>query len=122
MHDPLFQFMNNRTLFLSVGCLELAVALYLVMGRAITPKLWILLWLSFSFIAYRLGLAWSGVPGPCKCLGGLTDWLPVRQSLLDFALKFCLVFLFGGSIAMLTAKWLQQRRSGSTAVGLVGLP
>jgi phospholipid/cholesterol/gamma-HCH transport system permease protein len=26
-------------------------------------------------------------------------------------------FVFGGSIAILTAKWLQQRRSGSTAVG-----
>jgi len=121
-HDPLFQFLSNRSLFLSVGGLELCVAAYLVLGRGIGAKLGMVLWLSSSFVLYRLGLIWSGVQEPCKCLGSLMDWLPLRQSLLDSGLMFSLIFLFGGSIALVAAQRLRQRRGDLAGVpGLAGL-
>jgi len=109
-HDPLFQFLSNRTLFICVGLLEVALAVYLVLGRSTARRLGALAWLATSFIAYRVALVVSGAPEPCKCLGTLTDWMPVNQDSVTYWLKVFLAYMFVGSLTLLAGLSLRKIR------------
>ena len=79
-HDMIFWFINIRALLILIGCLELLISLYLVLGRNPVRKLAAVRWISYSFRAYGVALLWFGVQTPCECLGTLTGRLPFSRA------------------------------------------
>lgn len=67
---------RNRTIFVSVGAIEIAVCIILLCPVRVALKLTLLAWLVGAFTIYRLA-AWAGGLGPpCPCLGTGFRWWP----------------------------------------------
>jgi hypothetical protein len=124
--DPLLH-VNNRTLMILAGLLEVGVASYLFRSCRIEKHFKgaaALLWLSGNFLAYRLGRYVLGVK-LCPCLGALTEKLPISPDLVDRLLGALVVFWFVGSFFILrtTAAPAAPLASGPDGVlpaGVVG--
>lgn len=100
--DPVFEFLTFRQLFFLTGALELAVASILLFSRVnIATKLAAVLWISATFLTYRIGLWAIGYKGECNCLGHLTDWLGLAPGIVDAGMKTILAYLLLGSIAFI---------------------
>ena len=111
-YDPVLG-LTLGTLFGSVGTLEVAVALVCLISRRVGLPVVLLLSLSASFVAYRLGLWWVGGPEYCSCLGTMTGILRLSPAAADLALKLALTYLLLGSLIVL-GRLLQR-------VGIKGL-
>ena len=98
--DPVLD-IQIRHLILTVGLLEVVIALFCFFSKRHTLSLWLVAWMSASFIVYRLGLWWVGSKKPCSCLGNLTDALHISPQVADIALKIMLAYLFIGSCSFL---------------------
>lgn len=97
--DPVFGF-SLRHLLVLVGIAELVVSVIcLVNRRNRRLSLLLLAWFASSVVAYRIGLWAMDWHGPCRCLGTLTDVLPVSPKTVDLLMKMLLVYLLLGSCA-----------------------
>lgn len=108
-----------RYMFLGVGTIEIAVALFCFVGRKSTPQLLTILWLASNFLLYRIGLVVVGYHRPCNCLGNLTDALPLSSDTIEVILRIILVYLLTGSYLGLL--WTCKKRmdqKGRPATGL----
>jgi len=102
-----------RWILLGVAAIELMVVGVLASSSLPKVKLLTLLWLSLSFILYRLAKLVFNVPDPCHCLGQIAANLPVQPATLDLLLKGVIAYLFGGSLALLISEHLAMRFTGS---------
>jgi hypothetical protein len=102
-----------RWILLGVAAIELVVVGVLASSIAPKVKLLSLLWLSSSFILYRLAKWVFNVPDPCHCLGQIAANLPMTPETLNLLLKGLIVYLFGGSLALLIGERLAIRLGGS---------
>ena len=98
-------------LMLAVGVLELAIASVCFLAKSQKLKLVLIAWLATNFLAYRLGLWWTGWHKPCSCLGNLTDALHISPQTADMAMKIVLAYLLIGSYASLFWLWRQKRKT-----------
>lgn len=97
--DPVFG-ISLRHLFLLVGIAELVVSVIcLVNRRNRRLSLLLLAWFASSVVAYRIGLWAMDWQGPCRCLGTLTDVLPISPKTVDLLMKMLLAYLLLGSCA-----------------------
>jgi hypothetical protein len=103
--DPFFS-ISFRHLFWIVGAIELAVALVCFFGQQPKIQMWLVAWLSTSFLVYRIGLVWIGYQRPCPCLGSLTDALRISSHLAGVIMGSLLGYLIAGSFAGLFLKKL----------------
>jgi hypothetical protein len=98
--DPLLNIQFGH-LMLAVGILELLIVLFCVCGRSKLLKIIVLTWLSSLFLVYRLGLWWIQWHRPCKCLGNLSDALPISPDIIDVIMKIAMLYLLIGSYTTL---------------------
>lgn len=99
--DPIFR-MPFRHVFWIVGTLELIIAIICFSGASINVKLGLVVWLSTSFMIYRICLWAIDYKKPCRCLGTFADVFHLSQDTVNLFMKIALVYLFIGSgIALL---------------------
>lgn len=108
--DPIVG-ISFKHLILSVGVMEVAVALACLFSKRETLALGLIAWISTSFAVYRFGLWWVDWKSPCGCLGNLTDALNISPQAADNIMKLVLAYLFIGSYGMLAYEWRQKRRN-----------
>ena len=97
-----------RYLLLLAGLLEALVAAICLFSVNLRLASGLIAWLATNFVVYRTGLWLIGWHQPCKCLGALTDFLPISPQAADFIMKAVLTFLFVGSY---TVVFLLGRRT-----------
>ena len=100
LSDPILR-LTNRAVLIGVGLLELAVAVYVVVGQSRLHKHLVLVWLSTNFIAYRAAIWWLAPGHPCLCLGTLDDKLAGMKGVLDWGLGTLVATMFFGSLSFL---------------------
>jgi hypothetical protein len=94
-----------RYAVLTVGGLELLIALICLFGRQIAFQVACLAWLSTDFIVYRIGLLLTHSHPQTTCIGSLTDPLHLASGamgLLVALMPFCLLV---GSYVAFTCLW-----------------
>jgi hypothetical protein len=96
--------------FLIVGAVELAIAIFCFFSKSTELKAGLVAWLATCFLVYRLGLAWMGYHRPCSCLGNLTDRLHVDPETADAVMKVILGYLLIYSYGALLWVWQQRRK------------
>jgi len=99
-------------LMLSAGLLELGIAFICWRCKSIKLAAYLVVWLSTTFLGYRLGIWWMHWKRPCGCLGNLTDALHIPPHTADTAMKIILAYLLIGSYASLFWIWRQRRKGG----------
>jgi uncharacterized membrane protein len=99
--DPLFD-LQYRYVFLFVGMLEIAVALFCLIKRQKSLlKLGLIAWLASSFAVYRIALLFMHNPKPCPCLGSLAGALHLSNDMAANLMKVILGYLLIGSYGLL---------------------
>lgn len=114
MADPVL-WVSTRHLMLMACGLELTVCCYLVLGGSLMARLTLILWLGCLFVAYRLGLGWSGGDRACSCLGNATHWFPWLQAYERIVLNGILGFMVLGAGGLLCV----LRDGGRVATGQI---
>ena len=94
--DPLVPVAVNL-LMLAAAFAELVVAGMSLFARLTALTNLALLWLSLSFLTYRIGLAMLYPDYECPCLKGLSAIFPVNNFWVQGLLKAVLVFFIIGS-------------------------
>ncbi|HLH54028.1 MAG TPA: hypothetical protein VKY92_10490 [Verrucomicrobiae bacterium] len=103
LQDELLR-IGYRPLMISVGLLEIVVALFLCKSRSDLKRCLALLWLSGNFLLYHFGDYILGVH-LCPCLGHLTDRLPLPKGLAEVLFQFLALYWFLASLNMLWREW-----------------
>lgn len=98
MPDPILA-IPFRYVLLIVGIVEVAIGCLCICDKRIILHAAALVWLTTSFLVYRVGLYWVGYQNPCSCLGNLTDALHIPPSTAELIMKLVLVYLLSGSYA-----------------------
>lgn len=106
--DPLLGF-QFRSLLITVGIFELAIAVVCALAEDALLKAQMLLWFSMSIVSYRIGLVLIDYSGPCKCLGSLTEKLGLDPTLTDAVMKALLAYIAVGGV-VLCATCRKERR------------
>lgn len=103
--DPLFGFRNWQVLTFGVLA-EVITLVQIFIRKEDKSKLGWILWLSTTFLAYRVSLWIAGYPGTCACLG---TWLPIGESLSQSIAKGILLYLLLGSMVFLYNEFKNKR-------------
>ncbi len=106
--DPIFG-LPFRHLMWFVGILEIVVAVFCLCRRQSYLSIYALVWLTSSFVIYRIALKWVGWKKPCSCLGNLTDALYISPQTADNIMKVVLTYLLIGSYFLLIRQWRRDR-------------
>ena len=106
--DPVL-FIPFRYVFFAAGVIELVVAFLCLGGKSVKLPVFSLVWLTTSFVIYRIGWHWVCHQHYCPCLGTLTDALHISPGGADLALKIVLAYLLAGSYAAFIFLWWQNR-------------
>lgn len=111
-NDPVFSFLKIKYLLLAVSLAEFLTVVLLVTRKVSRfVKLSALSYLSLGFLAYRFCYWFFGIKGPCKCMGSLTDWLPViSPDILNNVMMVTAIYLFVGSYICLFFELRQQKQ------------
>ena len=107
--DP-FTGISFGHLMLTVGVLELIIAIICWFAKSLKLALVLIAWMATNFVVYRCGLLMIGWHKPCSCLGNLTDALHIPPQTADTAMKIILAYLLIGSYATLFWLWRQKRK------------
>jgi hypothetical protein len=107
--DPLLGFPLRYTV-LTVGSMELAVALVCLFGKKIGLQAGLVAWLITNFAVYRIGLLWQGCHSQWGCLGNPMDSLRLFSSAADCSLFFILTCMLLGGYAALGWLWLGRKK------------
>jgi hypothetical protein len=104
--DPLLSPLMSREVMLAAALLETAVAFFIARQNSPVVRALALTWLCTLFVGYRLGLAWFGSSGDCRCLGSIGAWLHLSSSAANLTALGLLAFMAVGSVTVL---WAQAR-------------
>ncbi len=106
----IFTMLDIRQFLLATAALELAVVWFLVKAKSPNLKLGAVAWFSTILVLYRFLRAEWYVPGPCRCLGNLGDWLHVSPVVVDDILKATLGYLCLISYLLLFLNYVSTSR------------
>ena len=107
--DPMIH-LRYRHIMIGAGLLEIAIGIYLLRGRSVVPKLFVVLWLSTNFVVYRMANALLHFY-VCPCLGAVGDALHLSRAQANFILEVIVLYLFLGSGLLLVALWSRCKES-----------
>ena len=107
--DPLLP-MTYRQMLLCAAILELAAAGYLAVNRNRLVNYLSIIWLSITFILYRVGLWLVGVDDYCLCLGTVTARLRIEPAAVDHVLKAVILYFLVGGFCLFAQEWRQLCR------------
>lgn len=91
--DPIFQF-ANRYLWMALGGMEMGIAFYLVQGRKLLFKHYLIFFLSLNFLLYRGALHFIAPDQSCPCLGKLETSFVFPNNAVGIALTAMAIYLF----------------------------
>jgi hypothetical protein len=111
--DPLLHLRESTVMGIVAG-VEAVIAAYLVFRSNVVGRALALLWLSAQFLLYRFALQALAPGTPCPCFGSLAIWLPFSPRVLHILTGLFVVYLMGGSCAILGAAL--RRRSVQRAL------
>jgi hypothetical protein len=100
LSDPVFGVRFGH-LFLSVGLLEIAAAMFCFFVVREVTGLVIIIWLGSCFLVYRAALHWVGWGSHCPCLGTLSDALKISPHVADLIMVVLLSYMVSGSFWLL---------------------
>ena len=104
--DPLLGLTHKHTL-IAVAAVEIAIVASLFSSMAPWRKHLLLLWLSASFLTYRIAFQLIAPGKPCPCLGSLTERLPLAPATVNLLLGCVVIYLLAGSL--LALGWVPAR-------------
>jgi len=113
--DPVFGF-SYRTLFFSVGLIELAVAAALLVSTNPMIRLIMIAWLVSAFWIYRSAVHFLGDPKPCKCLGTLTQTIHIPEKTAENSMLFALCYLTCGVLGLLSRETVFLAQGSETTL------
>lgn len=118
--DPLFM-LPMRHVMMGAALIELTAVAYLLVGIDRQAKQCLVLWLSASFILYRICIWRLSPGGPCPCLGSATASLGIKPAMADLILKLIVAYLFIGSALLVLCDLLKHEstRLGGAQNGLL---
>lgn len=97
LRDPIL-LLPTRILLQLVALLEAVVAALCFWSKNIKQQIGLVLWLSLSFLMYRVLLILIGYTRPCICMGNIADAISIPQNLIDSAMRYVLAYLLIGSL------------------------
>jgi hypothetical protein len=100
-------------LLLSVGLVEIIVALICFFCKRLVLALSMVAWVATGFAFYRLALWGINWNRPCSCLGNLTDALHISPEFADSGMKVLLGYLLICSYGLLVTHWFEKRAERS---------
>lgn len=106
--DPIL-LLNLGHVLLGTALLEIAVAMYLLIGGNSLRKLLLVLWLGMSFLLYHVLLGVTHPGKPCPCLGSAAKWLNVGPGAITWFLRLVIAYMMIGSTLCLLARRLPPR-------------
>ena len=109
LNDPIFQFLNNRSMMLLAAFTELILGVFLLLRCSGFVKLWSLVWLALLFLSYRFGLWLIGFSSPCPCLGGAMNWLGMKPASADTVAKWIIGYFLVFGLVFLMVEWRQNK-------------
>lgn len=98
--DVLFP-IRTRLLICLVGTTEIVIAALLLSQIQSRAKIFVLLWLAFSFFLYKTGLFALHAPLPCPCLGTVTASLGIAPKTATIVTDVFLMYYLTGSLIYL---------------------
>ena len=105
--DPLLG-IPLRFAALTVGGMELLVALVCLFGKRTGLQTALVAWLMTNFAVYRIGLLWQGCHTQWGCLRNPLDGLRLFPSAADLGMYFILAGLLVGGYAAVLWLWLGE--------------
>jgi hypothetical protein len=103
--DPIFGIHFNH-LLLSVGLIELAIAVVCLTSPNRNMALGMIAVLSVNFLGYRIGLWLIDWPGYCPCLGTLPQAIHLSRHDANLLTQIIFIYLIVGSILLLAhSRW-----------------
>lgn len=106
--DPIFGIPFNW-LLLSVGLIELAIAVLCLTSTRRERALGLVAALSINFLVYRMALWLVGWHGYCPCLGTLTQAIHLSRHSANLLTQMILIYLISGSCCFLAYSWITIR-------------
>lgn len=94
---------------LTVGGIELTVALICLFGKKIHFQTGWLAWLATNYVVFWIGLFWMHCHPQATCIGSLTDPLRLSRGMTGFAIQLLPLGLLFGSYAALFQLWFANR-------------
>jgi len=107
LRDPLLG-ISTFIVILIVGGVELIAALLCLFDRQVGLQAGLLAWLATNFLAYQVGLFWSGYPLKYGCLGSLTDPLHLSHGAVGFIMGLIPIYLLLGSYGVFIWLWFTK--------------
>lgn len=99
-----------RYAVLTVGVLELIVALICLFGRQTHIQIVWLAWLATDYLVFQIALFLNHGHPQATCIGSLTDPLQLTAGLPGKILQFIPISLSLGSYAALVLVWLERKK------------
>ena len=114
--DPVLPFANIY-LWWVVGIIEIGISFYIVKGKKLLFKHYLISLLSANFILYRIALHFIAPDKPCPCLGGLETGSVFSSKTMEITLITTAIYLCLLSIIFLAVHFLNAIHRRSSVVG-----
>jgi hypothetical protein len=105
MPNPLFNALTNGQIMGLAGLFEMLIVCILNSKVVSEKKIFAIIVLNTSFLAYRYSLFATGYTGPCPCLGGFLDWLHISNFYADKILYSLIGYMLIGSYIVLAVEF-----------------
>jgi hypothetical protein len=113
VRDPVLGVPQVNLLLITAG-IELLCAVLILRDFSLGFRDFLLAWLAVQFMLYQ-GALFVMHPGvPCKCLGTITEWVPIPSTALHTALTISVILLLGGSVLSIVAGRLLDKQPALT--------
>lgn len=103
---------------LTIGGIELVVALICLFGKQAGFQIGWLAWLTTAFLVYRIGLYWMHHHPQATCIGGLTDPLHLSHGIMGAIVEIMPFYLLIGSYVAVIWFWLEESTMAQIAGSL----
>jgi hypothetical protein len=115
--DLILQLSSRRVLVIWAA-LDLVISAWLLAGRELPFKMWLIGFLTTILVVYQTGLSCMGAPNFSECLGNLYDWFTVSPRMLGAVMWLILGYALIGSYAFMILNWRVSRNSRRKAAAL----
>jgi multisubunit Na+/H+ antiporter MnhF subunit len=113
--NPVFPFLSNRAVIGAAAIMEICVGLYaLRVTTRVALRASVLLWSVCVGIAYRILAIFAHYTGPCGCLFGITNIIPLRPGMQRLIADVIVACALLASVSTLCCEvWLSRGRGDS---------
>lgn len=110
LSNPILSFLPNRAVVLGAALAEIGVGMCSISTKiALGARSGLLLWLSFTTLAYKVLLALVKYDGPCGCLLGTNRFLPLSPSTQSLVADVIVLgTLLASLLLLMYAQWSKR--------------